>query len=108
MDVLADARHIAHRIVTVAAKQSACGCAGIFNAPFAIEAYATVFEEDGALDRLEAFASLNGSAFYGLAPNEQKIRLERAPIDIPALIGQGDGGLVPFLAGQRLGWRIAA
>ncbi|MGN6155003.1 MAG: dihydroorotase, partial [Sphingomicrobium sp.] len=54
------APHVRH------AKESACGCAGIFNAPVALEAYATVFEEEGALDKLEAFASVNGPAFYGL------------------------------------------
>ena len=52
------------------AKESACGCAGIFNAPFALESYATVFEEEGALDRFEAFASMNGPRFYGLPVNE--------------------------------------
>lgn len=59
------------------AKESACGCAGIFSAPHALALYAQVFEEAGALDRLEAFASLNGPAFYGLPVNEGKIRLER-------------------------------
>ncbi len=89
------------------AHESACGRAGIFNAPFAIETYAKVFEEEGALDRLEAFASLNGPAFYGLAPNEARITLERAPSEIPERIGAGVGALVPFLAGETLGWRLA-
>src|SRR6201996_3519617 len=60
-------------------KEAACGCAGIFNAPFALESYAQTFAEDGALDRLEAFASENGPRFYGLPLNESRIVLERAP-----------------------------
>jgi len=86
------------------AKESACGCAGIFNAPFALEAYAMVFEEEGALDKLEAFASLNGPRFYGLPPNEGTITLERAEVTVPEEIE----GMVPFLAGQTLRWSIVA
>ncbi len=89
------------------AKESACGCAGIFNAPYALEAYAGVFEEEGALDRLEAFASQNGPAFYGLPPNEGTVTLERMPCDVPDLLGMGDIELVPFLAGRELGWSLA-
>ena len=62
-------------------RRSACGCAGIFNAPFALESYATVFEEEGALDRFEAFASINGPRFYGLPLNEGTVTLERAEVD---------------------------
>ncbi len=83
------------------AKESACGCAGIFNAPHALEAYAQVFDEDGALDRLEAFASENGPRFYGLPVNEGTVTLERATSDVPALVE----GLVPFRAGQIVPWR---
>jgi dihydroorotase len=86
------------------AKESACGCAGIFNAPFAIESYATVFDEEGTLDRLEAFASENGPRFYGLPLNEGSIALERAEIDVPAEID----GIVPFHAGETLRWRLVA
>ena len=86
------------------AKESACGCAGIFNAPFALESYATVFEEEDALGRLEAFASLNGPRFYGLPANEETIRLERAEIQVPDEIE----GLVPFHAGETLRWRLLA
>ena len=68
----------------VAAKESACGCAGIFNAPFALEAYAQVFEEEGALDRLEGFASEHGPRFYGLPLNEGRVALERAENEVPA------------------------
>ncbi|WP_339834130.1 dihydroorotase [uncultured Parvibaculum sp.] len=86
-------------------KESACGCAGIFNAPVALEAYATVFEEEGALDRLEAFASEHGPRFYGLPLNAGTVTLERAPLDVPAEIAAGDARLQPFLAGQTLAWR---
>jgi dihydroorotase len=85
------------------AKESACGCAGIFNAPFALESYATVFEEEGALDRLEAFASLNGARFYGLPVNDGTVSLERADVQVPDEIA----GLVPFHAGETLRWRFA-
>ena len=84
------------------AKESACGCAGIFNAPFALESYATVFEEEGALDRFEAFASTNGPRFYGLPLNEGNVRLERTEIQVPQEIE----GLVPFHAGETLGWKL--
>ena len=85
------------------AKESGCGCAGIFNAPFALEAYAQVFDEEGALDRLEAFASLNGPAFYGLPVNEGTVTLERVACDVADSIGE----LVPFGAGGQFGWRLA-
>ncbi len=85
------------------AKESACGCAGIFNAPFALEAYATVFDEEGALDRLEAFASENGPRFYGLPLNEGSLTLRREEVEVPGTIAD----LVPFLAGRTLGWSLA-
>jgi dihydroorotase len=85
------------------AKESGCGCAGIFNAPFALEAYAQVFDEEGALDRLEAFASLRGPAFYGLPVNEGSVTLERGDCAVPKQIGD----LVPFGAGGSFGWRLA-
>src|SRR6478609_8772607 len=84
------------------AKESACGCAGIFNAPFALETYAAVFEEEGALDRFEAFASENGPLFYGLPLNEGTVTLERADTQVPDEID----GLVPFRAGETLGWKL--
>lgn len=90
----------------VHAKESACGCAGIFNAPYALESYAAVFDEEGALDRLEAFASVNGPTFYGLPVNEAMISLERHDIAVPAHIGSGESRLVPFHAGSSLNWRI--
>jgi len=84
------------------AKESACGCAGIFNAPFALESYASVFEEDDALDKLEAFASVNGPNFYGLPLNDGTVTLERAGVRVPNEID----GLVPFHAGETLAWRF--
>jgi dihydroorotase len=85
------------------AKESACGCAGIFNAPFALESYASVFEEEGALDRLEAFASINGARFYGLPVNEEVVTLERSDVQVPDQVD----GIVPFHAGETLSWRLA-
>ena len=85
------------------AKESACGCAGIFNAPFALESYAAVFEEEGALDRFEGFASNHGAGFYGLPRNDGTVTLERSRIVTPAEID----GLVPFHAGESLSWRLA-
>jgi dihydroorotase len=84
------------------AKESACGCAGIFNAPFALESYATVFEEEGALDRFEAFASINGARFYGLAVNEETATLEKSETTVPDEVE----GIVPFHAGETLGWKF--
>ena len=89
------------------AKESRCGCAGIFNAPYALEAYATVFEEEGAIDRLEAFAAEHGANFYGLPLNEGTVKLERSASDVPDSLGMGDIELVPFLAGRELGWSFS-
>jgi len=86
------------------AKESACGCAGLFNAPFALESYATVFEEEGALGRFEAFASINGAEFYGLPLNGGSVTLERRDTTVPDEIA----GLVPFHAGETLPWRMSA
>ena len=84
------------------AKESACGCAGIFNAPFALESYATVFDDEGALAHFEGFAAEHGARFYGLPLNEGSVTLTRAAQPVPDTIGD----LVPFHAGQSLGWRI--
>ena len=88
------------------AKEASCGCAGIFNAPYALESYATVFEEEDALDRLEAFASENGARFYGLPLNHDTVTLERAELRIPERIEHGDIELVPFHAGETLRWKF--
>jgi dihydroorotase len=89
------------------AKESACGCAGIFNSPFALETYAMVFEQEGALDRLEAFASENGPKFYGLALNEETVTFQRKAAEVPDALGMGEIELVPFLAGSELSWSVA-
>ncbi|MEQ8226777.1 MAG: dihydroorotase [Rhodospirillales bacterium] len=95
------APHAAHT------KEAACGCAGIFSAATAIEAYAGVFDQAGALDKLEAFASLNGPAFYGLAPNEATITLERAQWQAPEAIEvPGGERVVAFQGGETLSWRL--
>ena len=91
----------------VAAKESACGCAGIFNAPHALESYATVFAEENALGHLEAFASENGPRFYGLPLNEGQVVLERAENGVPDRLTIGDGEIVPWLAGETLAWHFA-
>jgi dihydroorotase len=88
-------------------KEAACGCAGLFNAPFALESYALTFEEDGALDRLEAFASEHGPRFYGLPLNAGRIVLERQAVGVPEQYGDGAQGLRPFHAGETLPWRMA-
>jgi len=90
----------------VAAKETACGCAGIFTALCAIEIYAEIFEEEVALDRLEAFASLNGPKFYKLPPNDARITLRREPWVLPERIGNSDNAVVPFRAGETLRWRL--
>jgi dihydroorotase len=89
-----------------ATKETACGCAGIFTAPCALETYAEVFEEEAALDRLEGFASLNGPQFYRLPPNDARITLQRERFAVPQLIGEGDNAVVPFRAGETLRWRL--
>ncbi len=85
-------------------KESACGCAGIFNAPFALESYATAFDEEAALDRLEPFASENGPRFYGLPLNEGSAILERR---LPHRLELKGSQIVPFHAGEALPWSIA-
>ena len=94
------------------AKESACGCAGIYNAPFAIESYAAVFEQENALDRLEGFASEHGPRFYGLPLNSGTITLVREPLAVPRRLHGNDAAgnaveLVPFHAGETLPWRLA-
>lgn len=88
-------------------KESACGCAGIYNAPFALESYLAVFEEEGAIEHFEAFASLNGPRFYGLPVNEETITLRRRGADIPASLDINGTEIVPFHAGDRLEWQFA-
>lgn len=87
-------------------KESACGCAGIFNAPNALESYLTVFDEEGAIDVFEGFASRHGPAFYGLDVNEAQITLQRGTTPVPAYVTAGGSDCVPFHAGDELGWKI--
>ncbi|MFC3440841.1 dihydroorotase [Sphingobium rhizovicinum] len=87
-------------------KESACGCAGLFNAPYALESYAQVFEEEGVLDRLEGFASEHGPNFYGLPLNEGTVTLVREDVVVPAAIGEGALSVVPFHAGETMRWRM--
>lgn len=88
-------------------KESACGCAGIFNAPFALESYAQTFEEEGALAHLEGFASEFGPRFYGLPLNEERVVLMRTPATVPAVLPLAAAEIVPFMAAQTLAWRFA-
>ena len=88
-------------------KESACGCAGIYSAHAALELYAEVFEQAGALHRLEAFASEFGPRFYGLPLNTGTVTLRRQPWTVPAAYPFVDDTLVPLRAGETLSWRLA-
>ena len=92
----------------IADKEKDCGCAGIFCAPAALETYGRVFDEESALDKLEAFASLNGPRFYGLSPNETRMTLRREKWKVPAKVKAGSAAVKPFLAGEELGWKLKA
>jgi len=87
-------------------KEAACGCAGIYTAHAGIELYATAFEEAGALDRLEGFASRFGAQFYGLPPNTGTVTLLREPWTVPASLPFGDDELVPLRAGETIPWKL--
>lgn len=88
-------------------KESDCGCAGIFNAPFALEAYAKVFAEEDAMDKLEGFASLFGPAFYRLPVNPGQIVLEQTAVDVPQSLQTPTAEIRPFHAGAQLPWRFS-
>ena len=87
-------------------KESACGCAGIFSAHAAIELYAEAFDGEGAIERLEGFASIFGPGFYGLPQNREKITLERLPWSVPDHYEFAGSKLTPFFAGAELSWRL--
>ncbi len=88
-------------------KEAACGCAGIFTAPNALELYTQVFDEENALEKLEGFASLHGPAFYGMDANEGSVTLEKTNWRVPGTIAVPDGASIrPFRAGQTLTWKI--
>jgi dihydroorotase len=91
-----------------AAKEAACGCAGIFSAHAGIELYAEAFAAAGALEQLEGFASFYGADFYGLPRNPGTITLLPEPWEVPAHYPFGNGELVPLRAGERISWRLAA
>ncbi|XP_057955528.1 dihydroorotase, mitochondrial isoform X3 [Malania oleifera] len=86
-------------------KECPCGCAGIYNAPVALSLYAKVFEEAGALDKLEAFTSFNGADFYGLPRNTSKIKLLKSPFRVPESFLYSSGDIIPMFAGQTLEWQ---
>ncbi len=90
------------------AKECACGAAGIYTAHAALELYAEAFEAQGALDRLEGFASDFGADFYGLPRNQGEVRLEKVEWEVPHEYPFGTETVVPLRAGQKIGWRLAA
>jgi dihydroorotase len=87
-------------------KEHACGCAGCYTALHAMELYAQAFEEIGALNRLEAFASFHGPDFYGLPRNQDQITIERSPWHIPEELPMAESTVVPLDAGQLLQWKF--
>jgi dihydroorotase len=87
-------------------KEAACGCAGIYTGHAALELYAIAFEEAGALDKLEGFASIFGAQFYGLPVNEDTITLARQEWTVPQRLKFGDTELVPLRAGETLPWKL--
>lgn len=90
------------------AKEHACGCAGCYTALHAMELYAQAFDQAGALDKLEAFASFNGPAFYNLPRNAGKITLKRESWTMPAELPFVDSSIVPLNAGETIGWKLLA
>ncbi|MFN3199698.1 MAG: dihydroorotase [Bradymonadia bacterium] len=89
------------------AKESDCGCAGVYSAPHALPLYAEAFEDAGALQHLEGFASLNGPKFYGRAPNPDTVTLERVETPVPPVLPFGDDEIVPFRYGGTVRWRVS-
>ncbi len=88
------------------AKETSCGCAGIFNAPHALESYLTVFDQENRLDHFEGFASLHGPQFYNLPVNEETVTLERVEVLVPDALPIFDEEIVPFHAGETIAWRL--
>jgi dihydroorotase len=88
------------------AKETACGCAGIYTAHTAIELYAEVFETAGSLEHLESFASFHGADFYGLPRNSQQITLEKSAWQVPESFHFGDDTVIPFRSGETINWRL--
>jgi dihydroorotase len=92
----------------VGAKETACGCAGIYSAHAAVELYAEAFEDAAALDKLEAFASFYGADFYGLPRHADTITLRRESWDMPTSLKLGEDALVPLRAGEAIRWRVVS
>ncbi len=88
-------------------KEHACGCAGCYTALHAMELYAQAFDQAGALDKLEGFASLHGPAFYGLPPNGSSVTLKRTGWTVPAELPFGDSTIVPLNGGEAMAWKLA-
>ncbi|HEY5897719.1 MAG TPA: dihydroorotase [Burkholderiales bacterium] len=88
-------------------KETACGCAGIYTAHAALELYAVAFEEAGALDKLEGFASEHGPRFYGLPVNKATVTLVRQDWPVPETLAFGDDTVVPLRAGDSIPWKLA-
>lgn len=87
-------------------KETSCGCAGVFSAPVAVEAYLSVFDQEDALDRFEAFASINGSAFYGFAPDEERVTYIRRRTDIASSVAVENEEIVPLFGGGSVDWTL--
>ena len=90
----------------ISAKESACGCAGMYNAPVALETYAEVFEQHHALDKLEGFASRHGPAFYGLPVNTGTITLVKESWTVAEHLQFGKQQIKPMRAGEQVTWRV--
>ncbi|MDW3189682.1 amidohydrolase family protein, partial [Vibrio sp. Vb0932] len=88
------------------AKESACGCAGSYTAHAALELYAEVFEKEGKLENLEAFASFNGPDFYGIARNADTVTLEKSAWDVPESMPFGNDIVVPIRANEQIEWKV--
>jgi dihydroorotase len=89
------------------AKESSCGCAGMYSSPVALELYTQIFEDNDALDKLEGFASLFGPEFYGLAVNKEQITLKKQEWQVPSVIQAGTEEIVPLCAGETMRWQLA-
>jgi dihydroorotase len=87
-------------------KENACGCAGCYSALHAVELYATAFEKEHALDKLEGFMSIHGSKFYNLPINKSKVKLNKQTWQIPDILNFGSSQLVPLAAGDSLNWKM--
>jgi dihydroorotase len=88
-------------------QESACGCAGIFSAPVALPLYVQAFEDAGALDKLEGFASHHGPDFYGLPRNTGSVTLVKEAWEVPREYAFGESCVIPMWAGQTLSWRVS-